>query len=118
MKKIVIGGISAAVFSLAGLAPAIANADTVDAAFVSAIRDGGIPGSLNILIENAHTVCHNIDVAGMSPLEVQRQVLRETDLDYNHSIWFTIVSIQSYCPWNQNLMPGQTDATARATTQT
>jgi len=47
----------------------------------------------------------------MRPADVRHQFWWQTDMDENHSIWFTIVAIDNYCPWDTHLMPGQTDAT-------
>jgi hypothetical protein len=93
------------------LAPA-AHADTsTDGAFVAGERSGGITGPVSTLIANGHAICYDIDVAGMTPAAAQNQVWLHTDVDQKHSIWFTVVAISSYCPWDNNLMPGQTDAT-------
>ena len=45
---------------------------------------------MSTLIANGHTVCYDIDVAGMRPADVQHQFWLQTDMDENHSIWFTI----------------------------
>ncbi|MFY9337433.1 MAG: DUF732 domain-containing protein [Mycobacterium sp.] len=114
MKKAIVLGVVgiAAVSGIAMSAPAAASTDAAaDAAFLAAVRDGGISGSFDTLIQSGKEVCRRIDVLGMTPLAVQRDVYLETDLDRDHSIWFTIAAINSYCPWNTNLMPGQTDAT-------
>jgi hypothetical protein len=94
-----------------------AHADVAnDADFVLVARQGGINAALDRLIANGHTVCYNIDMLGMSPAQVQHQVWLQTDLDTRHSIWFTIDAILHYCPWDKNLMPGQTDATQQTST--
>ena len=115
MKKAIIGGIAAAAVALgiAGAVPAQAHADaaTQDATFVAGVRAGGVTGSVPVLIANGHAVCYNIDVVGQTPAQAQHNVSLQTDMDENHSIWFTIAAIDTYCPWNTKLMPGQTDAT-------
>jgi len=115
MKKMIVGGLAAAgvALGIAAAVPAQAHADatTQDATFVAGVRAGGVTGSVSTLIANGHTVCYDIDVAGMRPADVQHQIWLQTDMDENHSIWFTIVAIDNYCPWDTHLMPGQTDAT-------
>ena len=44
---------------------------------------------MSTLIANGHTVCYDIDVAGMRPADMQHQFWLQTDMDENHSIWFT-----------------------------
>lgn len=124
-KKTVIGLVGGAVIATgAALAGATvlgelpgAHADVVnDADFVLVARQGGIAGAVDALIANGHKVCNDIDAAGMSPAQVQHQVWLRTDLDTDHSIWFTIDAITHYCPWDTNLIPGQTDATQQTST--
>ncbi len=119
MRKFIVGGLAAvaAVLGVAAAVPAAAHADpSTDAVFIAGARAGGITGSVSTLIANGHAVCYAIDVAGMRPADAQHQIWLNTDLDQNHSIWFTVVAIDSYCPWNTQLMPGQTDATGSTAT--
>jgi Protein of unknown function (DUF732) len=60
---------------------------------------------VSTLIAYGHTVCYDIDVAGMRPADAQHQIWSQTDMDENQSIWFTIGAIDNYCPWDKNLMP-------------
>ena len=125
-KKIVASLVGGAVIAGAALTSATtlgelpsAHADLGnDADFVFVARQGGIGGSVGVLIANGRVVCNEVDVAGMSPAQVQHQIWLDTDLDSDHSIWFTIDAITHYCPWDKNLMPGQTDATQQTGTAT
>jgi hypothetical protein len=114
MKKMIVGGLAAvaAALGIAAAVPAQVHADaSTDAVFIAGERAGGITGPMSTLIAYGHTVCYDIDVAGMRPADAQHQIWLQTDMDENQSIWFTIGAIDNYCPWDKNLMPGQTDAT-------
>jgi hypothetical protein len=81
----IVGGLAAAgvALGIAAAVPAQAHADatTQNATFVAGVRAGGVTGSVSTLIANGHTVCYDIDVAGMRPADMQHQFWLQTDMD-------------------------------------
>jgi hypothetical protein len=87
--------------ALIGLLAAVptAHADTIDDAFLAALRSEGITDHMSSAhaIEAGHFVCVRLD-NGMTPNDVVADVLNSSNMPAYHSGFFVGAAINAYCP--------------------
>jgi len=87
-----------ALLALAGVATPTAHADTVDDAFLNAVRAHGINFSTSqSAIIAAHQVCDELD-SGRAKSDVANDVMGSSNLDGYHAGYFVGASIAAFCP--------------------
>ena len=83
---------------LATVATPTARADSIDSAFVNAVKSKGINfASEQAVIAAAHQVCDQLD-QGMQKSDVASEVMTNSQLDGYHAGYFVGASVAAYCP--------------------
>jgi Protein of unknown function (DUF732) len=84
--------------SLAAVATPTAHADSIDNAFVNAVKSKGVVfASEQAAIVAAHEVCDQLDL-GMQKSDVASEVMTNSQLDGYHAGYFVGASVAAYCP--------------------
>jgi hypothetical protein len=85
--------------ALLGLVPApAAHADTVDNAFLGAMKARGINfSSPQAALVAAHEVCRELELGKQKP-EIANEVMTNSKLDGYHAGYFVGAAIAAYCP--------------------
>ena len=87
-----------ALLSLAGVATPTAHADSIDNAFLNAVKSKGIDfASPQAALVAAHEVCDELDL-GRQKSDIANDVMTNGKLDGFHAGFFVGASVAAFCP--------------------